>query len=91
MYLSESEILEDLSYNNLFWLKNGLTYGDWNSGPYRDGSYSIEKPVPISDNIRNNGSLYIHAFITRDGESPNPKAPNYSKDSFSSVFKQLNK
>ncbi|XP_019870701.2 cleft lip and palate transmembrane protein 1 homolog [Aethina tumida] len=91
VYLSESEILEDLSYNNLFWFKNGLTYGDWNSGPYMDGSYSIEKPVPISDNIRNNGSLYIHAFITRDGESPNPKAPNYSKDSFSSVFKQLNK
>lgn len=75
----------------MFWYKDGLVYGDWNSGPNSDGTYVIEKYVPISDRVRNNGSLYLHAFLTKTGESPDPLAKNYGKKYMTYATKQLNR
>lgn len=91
VYLSESESLNNYNASNLFWLKEGLKYGDWTSGENSDGTYAIEKEVPITNNMKNNGSLYLHAFIVRSGLSPDPTANNYAKNQMSSVVKQLNK
>ena len=30
--------------------------------------------VPISERVQNNGSLYIHTFVVREGKSPDPAA-----------------
>ncbi|KAJ3658069.1 hypothetical protein Zmor_009835 [Zophobas morio] len=91
VYVSEKEQMEDFSSVDLFWYKDNLVYGDWTSGGSRDGTYFVEKNVTISDQMRNNGSLYLHAFITRRGESPNPQASNYGKNQMTRVTKQLNK
>ncbi|XP_044254210.1 cleft lip and palate transmembrane protein 1 homolog [Tribolium madens] len=90
VYITENEELSDFNPSNLFWYKDNLVYGDWTSGPNKDGTYFIEKNITITDHIRNNGSLYLHAFVTRQGESPNPKASNHGKQ-LTHVTKQLNK
>ncbi|XP_018576856.1 cleft lip and palate transmembrane protein 1 homolog [Anoplophora glabripennis] len=91
IYLSENETVNNYHPSNLFWYKEGLTYGDWSSGPNGDGTYFIEKSVPVTPNMRNNGSLFLHAFLTRSGYSPDPKAENYARNQMSSVMKQLNR
>nr|CAH7754683.1 unnamed protein product [Callosobruchus chinensis] len=91
VYLSENESVEDYHPSKLFWYKEGLTYGDWTSGIYGDGSYVVEKEVPITENMKNNGSLFLHAFLTKYGSSPDPNAKNYAQHQMSSVMKQLNR
>nr|XP_023015225.1 cleft lip and palate transmembrane protein 1 homolog [Leptinotarsa decemlineata] len=91
VYLSENETMDNYHNSNLFWLKEGLRYGDWTSGPNLDGSYVIEKDVPITDNMRNNGSLFLHAYLVRSGYSPDPAAKNFAKNQMSSIMKQLNR
>ncbi|KAL1506263.1 hypothetical protein ABEB36_005657 [Hypothenemus hampei] len=91
VYLSESEILSNFHHTNLFWIKEHIVYGEWNGGPNNDGIFEMEKAVPISEKMRNNGSLFVHAFITRLGKSPDPHAKNYDADQTVSTFKQLNR
>jgi len=91
IYLSESETYYDFNQGDLFWLKEGLVYGDWYSGVNGDGSFIIEKDIPITSHMKNNGSLYIHCFMTRFGESPNPKDANYGKKYISAATKALNR
>lgn len=91
VYLTESEDLDNYDRRNAFWYKDGLVYGDWLAGPNKDGSFFIEKEVPLTENLRNNGSLYLHAFITKHGDSPDPKASNYGRDFISYAKKQLNR
>lgn len=46
MYLSEQEIFNDFDNEEaLVWKRTGLVYGDWTSGPYKDGSF--EKYIQI--------------------------------------------
>lgn len=91
VYLSENETVEDYHPSKLFWFKENLEYGDWNDGPDRDGTFFVEKDVPITPNMRNNGSLFLHAFVTRTGYSPDPKSQNFAKNQMTSVMKQLNR
>ncbi|EDX15341.1 cleft lip and palate transmembrane protein 1 [Drosophila simulans] len=64
--------------SNLLWLQEDLTYGDWTSGVNRDGIYTHSLKLKTSQHLMNNGSVYLHAFVTRSGMSPDPKAPNYA-------------
>ncbi|CAG9766664.1 unnamed protein product [Ceutorhynchus assimilis] len=91
VYLSESDVLEDYHHSNLFWIKENIVYGDWTGGPNKDGMYEIEKEVPITEGLKNNGSLFLHAYITRLGNSPDPKSKNYDPNQMSYAFKQLNR
>lgn len=91
VYLSENETIENYHLSNLFWYKEGLKYGDWTSGPNADGSYFIQKSIPLTPNMKNNGSLFLHAFLTRSGYSPDPNAENFSRNQMSSVMRQLNR
>lgn len=91
VYLTETDEIDSFDTSRLFWYKDSFIYGDWSSGESKDGSYFVEKDIVITDNMRNNGSLYLHAFITRHGESPNPKASNYASNQLTRVSKQLNK
>lgn len=91
VYLSENETLNNFQPSNLFWCKEGLKYGDWSSGPYKDGTYVIEKDVPVTSHMKNNGSLFLHAFVTRSGYSPDPKASNHAQNQMTSTVKQINR
>ncbi|KAJ3631025.1 hypothetical protein MTP99_012182 [Tenebrio molitor] len=91
VYVTENEEMKDFNPTDLFWYKDNLVYGDWASGADKDGTYFLEKNLTITNHIRNNGSLYLHAFVTKRGESPNPKASNFGKNQMTRVVKQLNK
>lgn len=91
VYISEEDPLTDFDQSKLFWYKDNLVYGDWTAGPNKDGTYFVEKNFNITENLRNNGSLYLHAFLTKSGESPDPKSKNYAKNQMTVVTKQLNR
>lgn len=91
VYISESADYTNFKDSDMFWFKEDLIYGDWISGATADGIYTHEKELQITDHLRNNGSLYLHAYLTRRNEHPNPRARNYGKSGMSYVNKPLNK
>ena len=52
----------------------GLVYGDWTSGPNGDGTYSFSIQFEPSPALQNNGSIYLHTFVVKEGKSPDPSA-----------------
>ena len=83
-------------FNNseaLVWTKKGLSYGDWDSGPNGDGTYSSTKNFPISERVQDNGSIYMHAFVVQAGKSPDPSTGKgrFSKKWTMHKYYQLNK
>ncbi|XP_043263758.1 cleft lip and palate transmembrane protein 1 homolog isoform X1 [Colletes gigas] len=94
VYLSESETFKQFNdTEKLIWLEQGLIYGDWYSGPDKDGSKTIKYKFNPSDQLKNNGSIYLHVYVTKSGKSPNPKASKnvYAGDYMSYSRIMLNK
>ncbi|XP_059485713.1 putative lipid scramblase CLPTM1 [Neocloeon triangulifer] len=78
MFLSENEHFSEFGDEKaLVWSKQNLMYGDWTSGPEQDGSYSTSFSFPTSQKLRNNGSIFLHVYVTKAGRSPDPKSPKY--------------
>ena len=75
----------------LFWKEGGLIYGDWTSGPNGDGSRMKSTTFPVPEVLLKNGSFYLHVFIVREGQSPNPKDRHYVKREVIYNVRQLNK
>ncbi|XP_064546578.1 putative lipid scramblase CLPTM1 [Drosophila montana] len=80
VWLSEQpDVVNFQQKANLLWLQEDLTYGDWVSGPTGDGIYTHNLKIKASPHLLNNGSVFLHAFVTRAGESPDPQSPKYSR------------
>ncbi|XP_073826022.1 putative lipid scramblase CLPTM1 [Musca autumnalis] len=78
--------------SNLLWLQEDLVYGDWRSGPNRDGLYYHHATVKATPSLMNNGSIYLHTYVTKQGESPDPNSPNYARNGvFGYQSRRLNK
>lgn len=92
VYLSEHFTEVDFKEKtNLIWLQEDLVYGDWSSGRSHDGTYKHSVVVRASKELMNNGSIYLHSYVTRAGESPDPSNSNYAKEYYGYSRKQLNK
>lgn len=94
VYLSESENFKRFDdQQSLIWFEEGLVYGDWYGGPNQDGSRVLEHTFVPSGRLKQNGSIYLHIYITKSGKSPNPKAGKgvYAGDYISYSRKMLNK
>lgn len=93
-YLSENEKFTDFSNeDSLIWTKRNLVYGDWYSGDNSDGSYTFNTKIKASKSLQNNGSIYLHVYVTKNGMSPDPnsgKAVNAGQY-YSYAKKALNK
>jgi len=89
----QPNFMKDFPVKDLFWNLDDLSYGDWTSGDYKDGSYTVEKVLELSENLKNNGSMYMHTFITKAGHVPFPGMVGGSYDEYTTVYrsKQLNK
>ncbi|XP_028409699.1 cleft lip and palate transmembrane protein 1 homolog [Dendronephthya gigantea] len=83
VYLSsEQEIFDDKTKaddKKLIWFLKELSVGNWTSGPNKDGSHTTHYQVKTTTEVQNNGSLYLHAFITKSGSSPNPHQAGYKR------------
>ena len=49
IYLSEFMDYNAFEEKDLFWSKKGLMYGDWESGPNKDGTFTFEGSVQASE------------------------------------------
>ncbi|CAD5116209.1 DgyrCDS5125 [Dimorphilus gyrociliatus] len=90
-YLSESEVFDDFKPESLFWLEEELEYGDWTSGLTKDGTYIKDGKIKATPTIQNNGSIYLHVFIVKAGNSPDPRDSSYDKKFTIKKTKRLNK
>lgn len=77
LFVYVSEDFEFKKFNDpsaLVWFQDGLVYGDWYSGKNGDGMYTRSTRIKASEKLMNNGSIYMHTFITKTGKSPDPSA-----------------
>lgn len=58
----------------LIWRRDGFVYNDWTSGPTRDGIYSHSVRIKPTQALLNNGSYYIHTYVVKSGQSPDPNS-----------------
>ena len=90
VYVSEQQTLTDFS--SLFWHQEGLVYGGWTEGASRDGAFTFNGSFPASSAVQNNGSIYIHVYITKSGHVPHPSmGGEHSPTETIYRFKQLNR
>ncbi|GMT05875.1 hypothetical protein PENTCL1PPCAC_28049 [Pristionchus entomophagus] len=68
-----------------FWLRKGLTYGDW------DSEETIARVIPTPNSLLKNNSLYLHVFVVRAGASPDPKNRAHVKRETMHTSKPMNK
>ena len=67
VYLAEEEEFNDFdSLDSLIWEKRNIIYGDWKTE---------EKFLTInpSENVKNNGTLFLHIYLFKEDCTPNPK------------------
>nr|CAD7439137.1 unnamed protein product [Timema bartmani] len=96
LYVYISERKDFSEFNNpdsLVWRQDDLTYGDWTSGPVGDGSRTMSTNIKTSESLRNNGSLFVHVYVTRHGRSPNPETGKgvYAGQHMAYSWRMLNK
>ena len=66
LYVFLSEDPEFVNFNDsqsLIWTKKDLVYGDWESGPNGDGTYTFDTKIDTTEALQNNGSIYLHSFV----------------------------
>lgn len=68
VYLSERPRFRDFNNTEPIWHVSGLLHA--NDAPQQ----STTVQVPVTGHLIANGSLFAHAFITREGRSPDPAA-----------------
>ncbi|XP_046737952.1 cleft lip and palate transmembrane protein 1 homolog [Diprion similis] len=94
VYLSEAEDFKDYKDPSaLIWLESGMIYGDWYSGPDQDGTKVLKHKFAPPDQLKHNGSIYLHIYVTPNGKSPDPGAGKgvYAGQYVSYTKKMLNK
>lgn len=94
VYVSEDDVFKD--FNNpeyLVWTHKNLVYGDWMAGPEADGTYTHSTTIKASEALQNNGSIFLHVYVTKRGKSPDPNSgkARYSPKFVSYSRKMLNK
>ncbi|TPX34032.1 hypothetical protein SmJEL517_g03174 [Synchytrium microbalum] len=75
VYLSESEEHPSFSdEKSLIWFQPNILFG--NTSEYR----RLDTFYTPSEDVKNNGSLYAHMYLTPHGASPNPAAKSYDAE-----------
>lgn len=88
VYLSESE---NFNFDTEIFWKKKLVYGDWYSGESGDGSFVHSEKIIPSEQLKNNGSIFLHAYVVRNGYSPNPQSKRYDKRTTIYLKRMVNK
>ena len=93
VFINEQEKFTEFNdTSSLFWHQDDLIYGGWDDGPNRDGLFDFNGTINLSDNVQNNGSLFIHIFLTQAGFAPHPSlGESYSEKKTIYRSKLLNK
>lgn len=75
VYASEQQEFGEFKVpQSLVWKKEGLVFGNWEQGDNRDSIFVLNTQIATTDSVQNNGSIYLHTFLVREGKSPDPSA-----------------
>lgn len=75
VYVSEQQEFGEFHIpDRLVWKHEGLKFGSWDQGPTGDSIFELQTQVRASETLQNNGSIYLHTFLVREGKSPDPAA-----------------
>ncbi|CAF1480758.1 unnamed protein product [Rotaria magnacalcarata] len=88
IFISEEKLYRYDPMRKPLWKLNDFKYGDWSS----HGTRTKFVEFPISENIKNNGSLYLHVVVSKSRYSIDPS--EHESDSPQYTFwksKRLNK
>lgn len=92
LYICEDKLLPNFNDpKQLVWFKDDLVYGDWKSGPDGDGIFTTETTFQLSERVQNNGSLWLHVYVVRTRDSPDPASKEHNPIYTIHRVKQLNK
>lgn len=92
VYLSELEKFRDFNDTKAkVWTEYGLVYGDWSSGPENDGTRFFHHKFVPSKTLLNNGSVFLHVYVTPKGKSPDPKSRLYGGEMVTHGMRRVNK
>lgn len=94
VYISENSKQPDFNDpSQHVWTLPNLMYGDWYSGPNNDGIFTQELEIPVPEVVQNNGSFYLHTFLVRTGDSPDPSGDSgtYKADYTVHRTRQMNR
>ncbi|XP_078097868.1 putative lipid scramblase CLPTM1 isoform X2 [Mustelus asterias] len=93
VYVSEDERFAEFNDTGpLFWEHLDLVYGDWTSGESGTGCYEHYGEIETTENMKSNGSMYIHIYFTKSGFHPDPmRKAQYRRLATVSTTKMLNK
>lgn len=92
LYLYYSENEEFTSFDDkkaLLWHQDDIKFGSWYDGPDSDGLRKMSGKIKASASVMNNGSLYYHIYVVKQGYSPNPLSKYYSRYSVSNQTKMM--
>ncbi|KAF2354145.1 Cleft lip and palate transmembrane 1 [Trinorchestia longiramus] len=90
VYLSTNDDVFDFP-THLLWRKRGLVYGDWTGGVDGDGCHYSSTSFPTTEQLRNNGSVYLRLYLVPTGQDPKPGSKRYQSDYTVHVAHRLNK
>lgn len=91
VYLTEEEEFDfQEGHNTLVWNEE-LEYGNWNSGPYGDGTRQKTLSVAVPESVQHNGTWHIHIFLVKFGYPLDPEDENYSLQAVAYQHKLLNR
>nr|CAG4646119.1 EOG090X032C [Macrothrix elegans] len=94
VYVSEDSKYPDFNDpSQHIWTLPNIVYGDWYGGPSSDGTFTTEFEIPVPEPVQNNGSFYLHTFLVRSGDSPDPSGANgqYKADYTVHRIRQMNR
>ncbi|KAG4066675.1 hypothetical protein HA402_007311 [Bradysia odoriphaga] len=95
LHVYTSEDFDAVNFDDpqsLCWFQEHLVFGDWWSGSNGDGSYTHECKIRASPKLQNNGTVYMHAYVTKFGMSPDPKTgSSFAGKEMGYIRRQLNK
>ena len=83
VYLNDLETLPEgyLNQEAPHWSLEEIEYGDWYGGPNKDSTYFTNFKYSVPESVQNNGTIYLHCYLTKDDSSHNPAtSPHNAKD-----------
>ncbi|KAF1332455.1 Cleft lip and palate transmembrane protein 1, partial [Globisporangium splendens] len=82
VYVSPDERFEfnsEFEQEQLMWWIKDIRYDPQGNPEDEDGVWAKSLNVTVDEYLLNNGSLYAHVFITKEGFSPNPEDSAYDR------------
>ncbi|GBP41438.1 Cleft lip and palate transmembrane protein 1 homolog [Eumeta japonica] len=88
-YISEREFLKNFEDADLIWKHTGLIYGDWYGGENGDGTFTYHTNITPSHSLKHNGSIYLHVYLVKSGNSPDPRDKELYAGHFATYSKKV--